>query len=234
MSTYSGYCKSTTITKTTQNDTMERSDSKMTQGWLIVTNALMMLAWASVLVFLIGSKSTTLLNYNQDVCDASISSCIKLALYISFLELFNSIIGVTKSKPQQVLLFSIIRFGVETIVTPQLKFGCSSWQHIFTVICWSFGDTIRFGCFLFDIILTRSKVAKSIRYTIGPILFPLGTMGEMLMVIAVANQAEVLRNKILIFGAASLWPVGFFYLFKQLLRQRRKFFRESKVVKVKV
>jgi Protein tyrosine phosphatase-like protein, PTPLA len=189
----------------------------------------MMFCWLQVFYILVHPQRVLC----NDADTNNNNNRIKIALYVSFLELFNSLIGITQSKPQQVLLFSIIRYGVESIVSPYI--GCSSWQHILTVACWSIGDTIRFGCFLFDTLLNEtSRIPKYIRYTVGPFLFPLGTLGEMSMVIAVANQSKSTINRILIYSAASLWPVGFFYLFQRLLKQRQKFMKNSATIKTPI
>lgn len=249
-----------TMKVTTENYTTIR------QVWLILTNAIMMLSWAQLLVTLSmsflfdpngeinfvshferivtsygiendssNSNSNQQLHTSITTCVETITPKVQWAVTISFLEVLNSFLGITKSKLLQVLLFSTIRFGVEWIVTPYILPGqCVSWQHIVTLYCWSLGDTIRFGCFLLDAFFSTatspqlhriSIFAKMIRYTVGPILFPLGTIGEMFMVLAVANNTTNVKNKLLIYGALSLWPIGFYQLFTQLLRQRQKFFQ---------
>jgi hypothetical protein len=200
----------------------------ITRVWILLTNAAMMLAWGRVLGVLCFNDMSTIIDPKLADCSEKVTSSVTVALGVSFLELFNAVIGVTRSKPQQVLLFSVIRMGVELIVTPAMNGTCSAWQHILTVACWSLGDTVRFSCFLLDNLFPGGRLAKSVRYTVGPILFPMGTIGEMLMVIAVGNQTEATVMKLLIYGAASLWPVGFYFLFTQLLRQRKKFFGRDK------
>jgi hypothetical protein len=158
------------------------------------------------------------------ICEERLTPALSLALYLSFLELFNALVGVTKSKPHQVLLFSIVRFGVEMLAAPLLP--CGSWQHLLTVFCWSSGDTVRFFCFAWDNLVPGGRMAKAVRYTVGPLLFPFGALGEMLMVIAAAQDG---RPKMYI--AALLWPAGFYPLFTQLLKQRKKFFARSKEIK---
>lgn len=186
------------------------SSSQTVRIWLVISNAIMMLCWIAVVVALSGD------------CDEDLTPRLRIALCVSFLELFNAVTNCTRSKPAQVLLFAVIRLGVELIVTPAVS--CASWPHMFTVACWSIGDTVRFGCFLLDHIFESSNYPKTIRYTVGPFLFPLGALGEMLMVLVVAGQTDALVTKLAIYGAAALWPIGFYNLYTQLLRQRRKFF----------
>jgi hypothetical protein len=150
----------------------------------------------------------------------------RMATVIGFLELFNAMLGATRSNPLQVLLFCTVRAGVEHLVASMLA-SCSEWQHLLTVFMWSLGDTIRFGCFLLDVLVPGARVAKTIRYTFGPLLFPLGALAEMLMVIKLAQRSG---PKIL-YLVAMLWPVGFYPLMKQLLKQRRKFFQTEDGVK---
>jgi hypothetical protein len=153
-------------------------------------------------------------------CDVILTPIVHQALLCSFLEVINSLLGVTSSNTVQVLLFAVVRWGVESFVASRLP--CGAWQHLLTVFCWSLGEVTRFGCFLVDGILAgdNARWAKSIRYTVGPLLFPVGALGEMLMVIRVAHDGGPV-----VYVAAALWPLGFYPLMKQLLRQRRKFFR---------
>ncbi|KAL3910318.1 MAG: hypothetical protein SGILL_007740, partial [Bacillariaceae sp.] len=65
-------------------------------------------------------------------------------------------------------------------------------------------------------------VAKTVRFILGPILFPIGAFGEMMMVVAAARDG---RPKAYI--AAALWPVFFYPMMKQLLKQRRKHFQSA-------
>jgi Protein tyrosine phosphatase-like protein, PTPLA len=194
--------------------------------WLIATNACMMFSWMHVLVTLLSlySKQTTL-------CNDQFVPKVNTALMISFLELFNSITGVTRSKPAQVLIFAMIRLGVEQFIGSNIGTCPTSWSHALTVTCWSVGDTVRFGCFLLDCIAPNgSRWAKFIRYTIGPVLFPLGTMGEMVMVLTMAGETYKMNkfhSIFMYFAALLLWPMGFHLLFTQLLSQRRKFLRRD-------
>jgi hypothetical protein len=146
------------------------------------------------------------------------------------MELFNSITGMTRSKPAQVFLFAIIRYGVELLVGSSINTCPTAWSHVVTVTCWSLGDSIRFGCFFLDSVASNgSRWAKYVRYTVGPILFPLGTLGEMLMVLTLAMDTYKM-NKLyamaMYIAALILWPMGFYSLFTQLLQQRQKFLRQ--------
>lgn len=178
-----------------------------------------MIGWAKVLKILY-LNHRTIMDLDNPTCTQSLVPTLSLALSLSFLELVNALIGATRSKPLQVLLFSVVRFGTEVIVGSMIPCGC--WQHIMTVFFWSFGDTIRFGCFVLDALAPGGRVARAVRYTAGPVLFPFGATGEMLMVIAAAQN-----DRPAMYIAAALWPIGFYPLFTQLLRQRRKFFREN-------
>jgi Protein tyrosine phosphatase-like protein, PTPLA len=182
---------------------------------LISTNTATCLSWLRVLVILLLHNRS--LWESGDICENKLRPALFTSLAISTIELVTALCGFTRSKPLQVLLFASVRTGTEVLVTPLI--GCTSWQHLFTVGCWSLGEVIRFGCFALDGIITDSKLAKSIRYFVGPILFPLGASGEMCMVLRAASMG---RGHLYL--AAFLWPAGFYPLMRQLLRQRRKHF----------
>lgn len=180
------------------------------QTWIVTTNAAIALSWARVVVLLI---------WNRQVVDGT---AVRVALAVSCLEWLSALLQFTRSKPLQVWLFASVRMGVELLVAPH----CSEQWHVFTVSCWAVGDTVRFSCFFLDA-LFESRLPKAIRYTVGPILFPLGFLGECAMVANVASRQESATARGWIYFAASLWPLGFYPLYSQLLRQRRKFFAKK-------
>jgi Protein tyrosine phosphatase-like protein, PTPLA len=80
-----------------------------------------------------------------------------------------------------------------------------------TITAWSFGDTIRFACFCLDSLVPGGlHLAKAIRYTVAPLLFPVGFGGEFLMILAAAKNGRPL-----LFAVAALWPFGFYVLMSQ-------------------
>lgn len=130
--------------------------------------------WARTLFVIVSIGWSTLAADENDVCENTLRPTLLAALAVSYLELFTSLIGLTRSNPIQVLLFSTVRAGVEVLVAPLLPCGC--WQHLLTATCWSAGDVIRFGCFALDSLAPQAlgSLVKATRYTIGPLLFPLG------------------------------------------------------------
>ena len=194
----------------------------MTACWLRVLIVFMEHSWNEIAA---GSPD------GQNVCQHIFQPRIHLALAFSFIDLFNSILGLTRSKPSQVLLFASVRTGVELLVAPKLP--CGAWQHLATVLCWSLGDFIRCGCFFIDGLMSSPNgsgfnIIKSVRYTVGPILFPIGTLCEMFLVARVAMDGRPS-----LFAALALWPAGFYPLMKQLLKQRKKHFQQKPSMPVK-
>lgn len=190
--------------------------------WLVFSNFAVSLAWARVVSLLLIHEAT-LLHEEFSVCSNVLVPALHSALAVSFVEVFNAAVGLTRSNPSQVLTFNAVRIGVTFLVAPKLP--CNCWQALMTIACWSFGDTIRFACFGVDQ-LVGGRLAKSIRYTVAPLLFPFGALGEMLMVIRLGTTTAYVLS--------ALWPVGFYPLMKQLLKQRQKHFNppsKEKVIK---
>jgi len=203
-------------------------DSSMSKAWVIYSNATMMSAWACVLLLMITKYQEI---EDRSTCGEVLTLPLQIALIASFIEVLNAAMGVTKANPQIRLLFAVVPLGVELKVAPMLD-SCASWQHLFTVGCWSLENTIRFLCFLYESYFPGS-LAKKVRFAIGPILFPLGTIAEMLMVIGAANNQDTATMKNVMYGLACLWPLGLYPLMKQLLGQRRKFLAANEVIKKK-
>lgn len=207
-----------TTTKTKQ---IKTTTSSVKELILFIGNTSICIMWIRVFLVFVQYGITDM---DDTICINILQPRIVYALYISGIELLNSILGLTKSKPHQVLLFSSVRTGVEFLAVPHLP-SCNSFLHLFTALCWSF-DAIRFGCFgldaLFNLLGVESvSLIKSIRYTIGPLVFPFGAGSEMIMVYTIAKM----KGSWAIYFAASLWPLGFYPLMSSLLRSRRKHFQ---------
>ena len=187
--------------------------------WLVLSNVVTSLCWARVGLAVLNNSDS--ISTDDSVCRDAVDDPLRLALLVSFVEVFNSIAGFTRSPIQAVLLFSTTRFGVEYLVGPLIS--CGSWQHLLTICSWSIGDTVRFGCLAVATAYPQLRIAKSIRFTVGPVLFPIGAFGEMMMVVAAAKDGRPI-----LYIAAALWPVFFYPMMQQLLKQRRKHFQEKK------
>lgn len=190
---------------------------------LLIGNSAIFIMWFRVFSIF---YTNGMLNMDESTCNDSLRPCVIQALIISGIELLNASLGLTRSKPHQVLLFASVRTGVELIAAPQLP--CNAMTHLFTTLCWSL-DSVRFACFgldaFFNVIGVGSvPLVKSIRYTVGPLIFPLGAGGEMAMVFSIAMKS----GRYSIYFAASLWPLGFYPLMKSLLKARRKHFKKLK------
>lgn len=199
--------------------------SKSKDLFLLVSNLAIQLAWLRVLL------GFTSIDKDETTFQQFIGPRIITALAVSGLELLNSLLGLTKSKPHQVFLFSATRMGVELLLAPLIP--CKSPEHLITVFCWSLDGICRFGCFGLDAALSLCgipswPIIKSIRYTVGPLLFPIGAGGEMFMNIRAAKD-----NRPVLYFTASLWPLFFYPLMKQLLKQRKKYFKKLADEKIK-
>ena len=195
--------------------------TKFERAWLLTSNLAMLMSWAKVLkLFLHNWRAIAApLVGPTHICMTRLNPALSTAVTVSFLEFINCLFGYTRSKPQFVLLFCVIRATVELVVAPQLVPSCNNTWHLVTAVCWSFGDTIRFFCFVMDSMVPGGTVFKRVRYTVGPLVFPLGAAGEMIMVATLGYQ----RNWPILYVVAALWVVGFYPLFQGLLKNRRNF-----------
>lgn len=197
------------------------TSTKVKQIILCLGNAAIHVSWLRVLWTLVFEPIG-----NEETCNVFIRPQTLTALLVSGIELLNSLLGLTKSKPHQVLLFSSVRAGVEIFLAPKLP--CNAPEHLWTVACWALDGFFRFGIFGADAFLSlcgfeSPSLLKTVRYTVGPLLFPLGAGGEMFMVIRAAKDGRPC-----LYLAAGLWPVFFYPLMKQLLKQRKKHFIKLK------
>lgn len=197
-----------------------KKQSILNELTLLIGNTAVFIMWFRVFSVFV---SNSFLDMDENVCNAVLRPRIIQALIVSGIELLNAILGLTRSKPHQVLLFASVRTGVEMLAAPQLP--CNAMPHLITTLCWSL-DSIRFACFGLDALFNvlgfgAVHIVKSVRYTVGPLIFPLGATGEMIMVLSIAMKT----GRYSIYFAASLWPLGFYPLMKSLLFARKKHFK---------
>jgi hypothetical protein len=203
------------------------------QCLLVSGNTLMAIGWGRVLQVLITLGTANLL-FEEQPCHDRLYPAVIRALLLSTVEFVHCTLGLTRSKPLFVLLFLVVRGGVQYFAGPNGYFdyvaSCAQWPYVYTVSCWSIGEFLRFGCFtVAETSSSMSSLSKSMRYIVGPIAFPLGAFGEMLMLKSLADHPSTQpRHKILVWTLISLWPFGFAILMKQLLAQKKKHFDSLK------
>mmetsp|Transcript_10075 Transcript_10075/g.18882 ORF Transcript_10075/g.18882 Transcript_10075/m.18882 type:complete len:208 (+) Transcript_10075:194-817(+) len=198
---------------------------KIKQFFLFIGNSTIAVAWICVIWTYLKKRVT-----DEHTCSNFLRPKTVLALLVSGIEILNSILGLTKSKPHQVILFSVTRAAVELLLAPLIP--CNAPEHLWTVGCWALDGPFRFGCFGIDSFMTlcgfeARPIIKSIRYTVSPLIFPLGAGGEMFMVLRAARDGRPG-----LYFAASLWPIFFYPLMMQLLNQRKKHFERLKAAKM--
>lgn len=186
-----------------------------TYYWLKLCNAVTAASWAYVLFVMVNGEWN---NSNDSWCHSQLTPAVRFALYVSAVEFFNAVVGITRSKPWQVFLFASVRLGVELQVSPLV--GCWHNTHVLTVTCWAAGDAIRFACM--TVADADVYIIKWIRYNVGCLLFPVGAFGEMWMVYTAGTMVSH-SSAAYYYAAAALWPIGFVPLYGQLLKQRQKF-----------
>ena len=196
---------------------IDMSGSNLQKMWLVACNFITAAAFGRVAMIIAVNGLTSLSDGESTLCLDALVPATRLALGIGFIEVFNCIAGFTRSPLPAVLLFSCTRAGVEYMVAPLIP--CGSWQHLLCVTMWSIGDLVRFGCFTIDTAIPGIRMVKSVRFTVGPILFPFGAFAEMMMVFLAASNGQPMM-----YLAGALWPFFFYPMMQQLLKQRRKHF----------
>ena len=110
-------------------------------------------------------------------CNASLSSSVQFALYVSSLELIYALQGRSRNRKWYEVLLPLLRLGVEWFVAPLV--GCVHGSHIVTVIGWTLGGI-----------------------TTDIVFLPLSVFGEMWMLCQAA-----LYHSFALFIVVALWPM---------------------------
>jgi len=175
-------------------------------GYMAVANTLVSLSWLTLSVV----AATSL-----QVCDDfwQIQKLVVATTALSCLEVVHAAVGLTRSKPGNVILFVGARAFIALYICPLA--GCSATYRT-TAFTWGLGECIRLGCFAVDAV-RPSVTAKTVRYTVGPIMFPIGSLGEWVLLIGAMRDGRPA-----LWAPVIGWPIGFAVLMRQLLAQRRK------------
>lgn len=137
----------------------------------------------------------------------------------SLVEVLQALLGWTKTKPLNAAVFVVGR-GFIALYIARFAVNFHSLAFLLTATFWSIGESVRFFCFALSTVQPSLRInLMHIRYTVGPILFPLGFIGEMCMLV----QIVLSDFNILVLVITMMWPFGFIPLLQSLLRQRKKF-----------
>jgi hypothetical protein len=96
------------ISRTVHNTTallLIMSSSKLTKIWLVASNFITAAAWGRVaLIIAVAAGWESLSSEDPIVCSDVMGPAVSLALFINFIEVFNSVAGFTRSPLPAVLL----------------------------------------------------------------------------------------------------------------------------------
>ena len=190
-------------------------------AWLVVSNLGLAATW-----FYAGSVAVS------GECDAdALLRAASVAILVTTLEFFHALLGITRSGPGNVALFTVARAIIGVVIGARLP--CHP-AFVATVLAWSCGEIVRFTCFSLTALTTLSASwdrfaaarLRAVRYNAGPVFFSIGTCGEIVMLVLAATSStsgSTWWTWALVVG----WPAGFFILMRQLLKQRRKHLRKA-------
>eukprot|EP00966_Prymnesium_polylepis_P096021 2224816-Prymnesium_polylepis.1 len=121
-------------------------------GYMAVANTLVSLSWLTLSVV----AATSL-----QVCDDfwQIQKLVVATTALSCLEVVHAAVGLTRSKPGNVILFVGARAFIALYICPLA--GCSATYRT-TAFTWGLGECIRLGCFAVDAV-RPSVTAKTVR-----------------------------------------------------------------------
>lgn len=183
--------------------------SPIKTGYLVIANAAMSFFWLRCFV----AAASALVGGGK--CELSqLHPHVLWAIGIGCLEVVNAGLGLTRQNILSVIMFVGARAFVGVYLPPIS--GCTL-PFLLTAATWGAGETVRFACFAGDS-LSPSPALKTVRYNAGPIFFPIGVLGEWLMLFSAAQQPGLAC----VWALVAIWPAGFVVLMRQLLAQRAK------------
>ena len=123
-------------------------------GYMAAANTLVSLSWLTLSVV----AATSLW-----VCDDfwQVQKLVVATTALSCLEVVHAAVGLTRSKPGNVVLFVGARAFIALYICPLA--GCTATYRT-TAFTWGLGECIRLGCFAIDVI-RPSDTAKTVRAT---------------------------------------------------------------------
>lgn len=186
-------------------------------AYLKLYNWLALIAWLAFLFYFIVEpdfNSTTIL-------------ILTIAQGLAILEILHAYMGWVKSKWKLVAVQVFSRLFIVVLIY-QLKYLGSPHMtidgRILVTVAWGFTEVIRYSHYLFTLSKKENPGLTWFRYTGFMLLYPIGVIGELLIVYQfMAERAwsfDLVGIAVIVIVLS--YPIGFPILFRHMLKQRRR------------
>ena len=132
--------------------------------------------------------------------------------FLNTLDIVFACLRVTRSPVLPTVMQAASRFASLHVMRECYAYNVKS---AVMVLAWIIADTTRYMFYLYP-----SDLCKSLRYTLFIGLYPVGFMMEMLLLWDWYRNFKAYCAIVLLL----IWPVGFYFMYTHMLRQRRRIF----------
>lgn len=198
--------------------------------YLIIYNALSAVAWAAF-------ANQVYETFKSSDLAAIPSRTIKtlcIVQTLALLEVLHVILGLVPSQ----LFSTVMQIASRLFITwvPGYYFITSSaasplkkWGYLAIIVAWTLSDLTRYIYYTLNLFGINGGPLLWCRYTFFLVLYPIGTVGEVIMIWAMrsglvaSGQTGHYRHVLAVMMI--IYPLGFVYMYNHMLKQRKKYIR---------
>lgn len=187
--------------------------------YLAFYNSLLALGWASLLSYYF---------FNGCQLDTETLNLLTICQFAAILEVVHAALKWVKTPVLTAAKQIASRIFVVVLLYYILPESYLSWQGItglhLIMVAWSLTEIVRYSFYFFNLIEQEKKVLVWLRYTLFLVLYPMGVLGEILIILSLANQSDFAwsAGNIALYAVIGLYPIFFPGMYGHMLKQRKK------------
>jgi very-long-chain (3R)-3-hydroxyacyl-CoA dehydratase len=143
---------------------------------------------------------------------------------VAILEIFHAVGGIVKSEVMSTTMQIFSRLLVSWLAGYYLRAG-EQWGYVAISVAWTISDFTRYLYYIANLVGCCPKMLTWTRYSLFLVLYPLGTIGEMSMLMVAGQVLALLESKYryALLGLLAIYPFGFLFMYQHMLKQRAKY-----------
>ncbi|KAJ3197257.1 Adenylate kinase 7 [Irineochytrium annulatum] len=192
-------------------------------GYLVLYNGISCIGWAFVtarVAMSLGEYNTTFAKYGLAV--AFVQS-------LAILEIFHALFGLVRSSFITTVAQVSSRLILVWLVCAEFPAVANHWLYSSMVIAWGITEVVRYSFYVYTTLQIQNDYFWMLlwcRYHFFYLLYPIGAGSELLLIqhaIPLAKKREDPTLYYFFTGLTWIYPLGFYYLYTHMMKQRKKF-----------
>jgi len=202
----------------------QRQQNGLTQVYLVIYNLVSAAAWAFLgyqVIEQLANQGNHHMIFNKTI------DTLKYVQLMAVLEVVHAALGLVPSAVTSTAMQISSRLFISWYAGATLKAGVFCQAYPMMLGAWILSDLTRYLYYTANLLSLQSSILTWLRYSLFLALYPIGTIGEMLMILTGrhATSGNISHGLLAI---SMVYPLGFMYMYSHMIKQRRKYLSQPK------